>query len=437
MMLSCFRKAKLGCLILCTVILLGSTGCNLKNPPVFKAEEGVIEAEDCLLTSSVIQEADSYSGNKAVNGINKEGASLNFAYETDYAGFYDLSINYENNGEDGTLGLFINDHFFMKVNFPSGCGTITETITLKNGIDTIRFSYLPGDGDITLDSFNLSPSNHSISMIVVPHEDDEVLGFAGTIQHLVAQGDTVKVVLLTNGDYFSGDLGMERIKESMNALAVLGVDSSDIIVMGYGDFTLYELYNSSNPKEVINAPSGFSQTYGNPEYNLYDYHTLDTGSPADYTKQNLTSDLYNIIGTIRPDAIYTTSEFEWHPDHQYAFMLVKDTIEKLNKDSGYHTLLCESVIHGEDIEGWPEALEFDEKGNPILEGFTDPFPSGDVELDWNEVTKVTLTEEEAAIKLKSIDEYYSQNFGVENIPGNQEFNYAFCKSDEFYWIFEY
>ena len=170
MMLSCFRKAKLGCLILCTVFLLGSTGCSFKMPPVFKTEDGIVEAEDCLLTSSEIQEDVDYSGTKAVNGINKDGASLAFAFETDQEGFYDLSIDYVNNGEDGTLGLFINDHFFMKVNFPSGCGTITETIALKNGIDTIRFSYLPGDGDITLDSFNLSPSNHSISIYIPYHK---------------------------------------------------------------------------------------------------------------------------------------------------------------------------------------------------------------------------------------------------------------------------
>ena len=437
MMLNYCRKTKWVSLILCTAFLLGSAGCNLKRPPVFKAGEGAIEAEDCLLDSSDIQEGSSYSGGKAVDGISKEGAAVSFAYDTDKEGYYDLSVEYVNNGSDGTLGLFINDHFFMKVVFPSGSGTVTETIALKGGIDTISFSYLPGDGDITLDGFSLSPSEHSISMIVVPHEDDEVLGFAGTIQHLIAQGDTVKVVLMTNGDFFSGDMGPVRIVESMNALAVLGVDSSDIIVMGYGDFTLDGLYNSSNPKEVITAPSGYTKTYGNPEYNLYDYHTLDTGAPADYTKQNITTDLYNIIGTIRPAAVYTTSEFEWHPDHQYAFVMVKDTIEKLNKDSGFHTLLCETVIHGEDMTGWPEPLEYDDDGNPIIKEFTDPFPSGSTTLDWNEVTKITLTDEEVAVKSKSIDEYYSQNNGGENFPGNPTFNYAFCKSDEIYWIFEY
>ena len=138
MMLNCFRKTSRSCLIICLISLLCISGCNLKRPPAFKAGSGSIEAEDCLLSLSDIRVDASYSGGKAVSGISKDGSSVSFAYDTDNAGYYDLSIDYVNNGDGGTLGLFIDDHFFMKVFFPSGSGTITETISLKGNLDTIR-----------------------------------------------------------------------------------------------------------------------------------------------------------------------------------------------------------------------------------------------------------------------------------------------------------
>ena len=435
MMLTFFRDNRWKALALSAALILPVAGCAEKQAPAFDLGS-TIEAESCLIKSSKKVKNGNFSGGKGVGSISKEGSMVSFAYDISSSAHYDINISYDNQGEAGTLGLFVDGHFFTKVGFPSGSGTVKETVTLKEGGGNISFRYLPGDGDITLDSFKLDKSDKKIAMVVAPHEDDEILGFAGSIQKTVANGDIVKVVLLTNGDYFDKDLGPVRIRETMKALEVLGVDKSNIYVMGYGDIIIQSLYECSDPNIVFDAPSGYDSTYGDPSTNLYDYHTLDTGAPAKYCYTYFKSDLYNIFDTVRPDTVFATSEAEWHPDHRFAFKIVKEIIESLNKDKGYHTTLCEGVIHGEDLK-WPYKLETDDKGDIKIVEFSDPFPSGGVGRDWDKVTKITLTDEEVLLKKKAIDEFDTQNNGGANFDGNSEFNYAFCKRDEFYWVYEY
>lgn len=388
-----------------------------------KAERVIIVA---VMLFAVLAVGCRYVDDKAVT---------TFSCETEETGFYDLVIEYENPGDEGTLGLFINDKFFMKVAFPSGKGTVTETVTLKEGKGSIKFCKLPGDGDIKVSGYTVTPSAHHISLVVAPHEDDEILAFAGTIQQLVAKGDTVKVVFLTTGDFFDAELTAVRINESVNALALLGVDKTDIYYLGYGDLSVQDLYECEDPAATVVSYSGYTSTHGDPSSNMYDYHTLAMGSAASYTYNNLWSDLYDIIETVRPEAIYTTCEYEWHPDHAYAFRIVKEIVEILNSKEAYHTKLCESVVHGEG--DWPGILEYDSDGKPVLTGFTDPFPTMDTDLDWGDVTKIMLTEEEVLIKLDAIYVFDSQNNGGENYDGSLDFNCAFCRSDEFYWVYEY
>ena len=436
MMLTCFRDNRWKALVLSIALILPVSGCAEKQAPLFDIAKGPIEAEDCLIRSSKKVKNADFSGGRGVSGFAKNDSSVSFSYELSSTSHYDLSIDYANEGENSTLGLFVDDHFFMKVDFPKGKGTVTETVTLKEGSGNISFRYLPGDGDVTLDKFKIDKSSKKISLVVAPHEDDEVLGFAGSIQQAVAKGDIVKVVLLTNGDYFDKDLGPIRIRESMKALEILGVDKNDIYVMGYGDIIIQSLYECGDPSIVFDAPSGYDSTYGDPSSNMYDYHTLDTGAAAKYCYANFKSDLFNIIDSLRPDTVFATSEAEWHPDHKFAFKIVKEIIESLNKDKGFHTTLCESVIHGEELT-WPDKLETDDKGDIKIVEFTNPFPSGGVDRDWEKVTKIRLSDEEVKLKQKAIDQFDTQNNGGANFIGNSEFNYAFCKRDEFYWTYSY
>ncbi len=359
-----------------------------------------------------------------------------FERDVDEAGYYDLSASYSNPGKDATYGLFVNDRLVKKAAFPSGTGTLDETVWLGKGKAKIEFRYLPGDGDIKVDSINLEKSEKSVTLIIAPHQDDEVLAFAGTIQKTLAEGNIVKVLFLTNGDYYGSALTPVRIEESISALKILGVDKSDITVLGYGDLTLLSLLESEDPDATFCGKSGYFETYGSSQLNMFDYHTLRTGKQARYTRNNLAEDLSEYLLACRPDRIYTTSEFEWHEDHKSAFLFVKEALEKLSKENAYHPVLCESVIHGEETT-WPEHLSYNADGTAVITEFTTPFPTMETNLDWNKVTKIVLTDEEVEKKMQAIGEFVSQNDGGEEYPGTRDYNYGFCKRDEFYWEFQF
>lgn len=86
-------------------------------------------------------------------------------------------------------------------------------------------------------------------LVIVPHEDDELAIAGAMIYGAVQQNMRIKVVFVTNGDYF-GHEGTIRIKEAGKALGELGVTPEDIIFLGYGDQTQTKhLYNSA-PDEL-------------------------------------------------------------------------------------------------------------------------------------------------------------------------------------------
>ena len=68
-------------------------------------------------------------------------------------------------------------------------------------------------------------------MIIVPHEDDEILMTAGIIEKAVTDHKKVTVVMATNGDYEGTDKisGSIRLQETMNGLAVLGLSEENIV----------------------------------------------------------------------------------------------------------------------------------------------------------------------------------------------------------------
>ena len=59
-------------------------------------------------------------------------------------------------------------------------------------------------------------------LIIVPHEDDELAIAGAMIYGAVQQKMNIKVVFVTNGDYYRHE-GMIRIREAEEALGELGV----------------------------------------------------------------------------------------------------------------------------------------------------------------------------------------------------------------------
>jgi LmbE family N-acetylglucosaminyl deacetylase len=98
-------------------------------------------------------------------------------------------------------------------------------------------------------------------LIVAPHPDDEALCCSGIIDTATERGDTVYVVVLTNGDAFQS--GLQREGETVTAMGLLGVPEQQIIFLGYGDGLTLTLYESNNPNQVYKSLADVSATYGN------------------------------------------------------------------------------------------------------------------------------------------------------------------------------
>ena len=120
-----------------------------------------------------------------------------------------------------------------------------------------------------IDCHNEEIMSFDKAIIFAPHLDDEVLGFAGVIYEALQKKKEIKIVIVTDGaayiqacylwkngcpqdscggspcDKSDFDLfGQQRIKESLTALALLGVDSSMVEVLGYPDGCLKQMYDS-------------------------------------------------------------------------------------------------------------------------------------------------------------------------------------------------
>ncbi|HHW14467.1 MAG TPA: PIG-L family deacetylase [Firmicutes bacterium] len=165
---------------------------------------------------------------------------------------------------------------------------------------------------------------HERIMIFAPHSDDEVLGPGGLIQRAVRRGAEVRVVLVTNGDGFT--LAVEdqfhslrvtpqkyiqfaylRQKETLAALASLGVPASAVTFLGFPDRGTAreweDYWLKSNP-----YTSRYTRTSHSPYRNSYVRETPFSGAA-------LAEQIIRLIREFRPDTIILPHPNDLHPDH--------------------------------------------------------------------------------------------------------------------------
>jgi len=124
-------------------------------------------------------------------------------------------------------------------------------------------------------------------LVIAPHPDDELITSAGVILNAVKRGEAVRVVYLTNGDYYSLSDGLLRQGESVTGQAHLGMIENNLIFLGYPDGYLQTIYDSyTNPGDIYTSPNGQSVTYGNRGLGGADYHYYRFGSHANYNRVN-------------------------------------------------------------------------------------------------------------------------------------------------------
>lgn len=166
------------------------------------------------------------------------------------------------------------------------------------------------------------------ALVLVPHEDDEILVAGNIIQHLIKNGANVYVAYSTNGDYFvPSDV---RIKEAVEACGELGVGASNIFFLGYGD----NLNNSLKDHifyhhmEPVKSNAGKTRTYGGFGYDEFVYHQY--GYHHSYCAKSFEEDLESLLEVVLPQLIICV-DFDEHSDHRMLSLFFDRTLATVRR----------------------------------------------------------------------------------------------------------
>lgn len=270
-------------------------------------------------------------------------------------------------------------------------------------------------------------------MVIVPHQDDEILMTAGVIRHAVKRRIPLDIVMATNGDCGCGDfsVGRTRLEETIRGIALLGVTADRLHILGYADTGMPEedsflthLYWEENAKKLY--PSKCSErTYGLSE--KAEFHMEKYGEHAPYCRESFRQDLKELIQDKKPACIITTAEWDVHGDHSGLYRFVCEVLEELREEEQYEPMLYTGMVHSPaGDENWPSrrTAAFDcPKG---LEKRTS--------LKWKERICIPVPEEmlfqkgEDNLKLRSLLQYET---ALE--PSAYDFLMSFVKEEEVLW----
>lgn len=196
-----------------------------------------------------------------------------------------------------------------------------------------------------------------------PHPDDESLGTGGSIASAVAAGAEVHICWMCAGDGYlidamllrlQGeipavpspeaclDLGRLRLKEALAAGEMLRVPRNHLVLMGYADATLLNMF--------IHPESVATSTYTKKSKGPY-AHTVSFNE--DYTGANAERHVRDLIDSVDPTIVYATAPLDTDADHQGTAFFVIKALES----AGKLPLLRGVVIHGGDYLV-PEITEY-------------------------------------------------------------------------------
>lgn len=260
-------------------------------------------------------------------------------------------------------------------------------------------------------------------LIMAPHPDDESIGAAGIIQKAKKQGAAVKVVCFTNGDHNELSfivyekritirhdefihMGEVRSKETLQAMAFLGLTNQDVVFLGYPDFGTMEIllkyWGDTEPFRykltgISSVPYKDCLSYGAP-----------------YVGESILRDIKTVIVDFKPTKIFVSHPVDSNRDHRslYLFLHVAlwDLEGKIPIPQVYPYL-----IH---VVGWPKP-----RGHHLDLALLPPRELSESDIVWRDRD---LTEAEVKNKEKAISFYKSQ---IEYAPS---YLYTFARKNELF-----
>ncbi|TMB23334.1 MAG: hypothetical protein E6J65_13825 [Deltaproteobacteria bacterium] len=263
-------------------------------------------------------------------------------------------------------------------------------------------------------------------IVFAPHPDDEALIAAGRVRAGLTSGDSVKIVVVTNGEVGGDPIGREG--ESVAAAQVLGLTEQDVIFLGYPDGGMLNIYNASSPTQVITGSTGRTATFGSRGLGGMDYHSYKYGSPGPYNHVTVAGDIQALLTGYLPDEIYTLSNFDAHPDHQATALFVTEALVSLNRSGvAPYSKLYQSFVWPPAPGNWPDA-------GGCAPSVPFPPPQMATQLDWNRQLRFVVPAEMQSLdptvnlKCRAIRQYQSQL---------TPWLLSFARKDELFWMSDF
>lgn len=225
------------------------------------------------------------------------------------------------------------------------------------------------------------------AVLVVPHEDDELLVGGAALVELIRDPEwEVTVVYLTTGDARGKWEGVLRMNDAQNVLTFLGLDLSHIIYLGYANRWDNDnhIYNEKD-KKIITSKAGQTETYGSKEDN--DYSFVRSKQHNAYMRENIIADLLSVFSNIMPD-LYIVVDMDEHEDHRAVSLFVDECLCVLLKENkGYQPLVLKRFAYMGNWQGKKDYWDLPHRKTILEDKLPNPF------LDLDEKISFTVPDD--------------------------------------------
>ena len=264
-------------------------------------------------------------------------------------------------------------------------------------------------------SFYDSQFKNKKVMVIVPHEDDDLLISGQVLPPMYKNGADVRVVFATNGDKRVS--AYTRQSEACNALEKLGIPREKVIFLGYPDGT--QLYVG---KKAFSFSSGWDHTYAGKGFK--DYHFDRFGTHAKYTAENMVDDIESVVLEYRPDYILAI-DFDTHTDHRGVSISFEKAMERiLKKESGYTPKVLKCFGYSLAWKSKPDFYALNIKSTVMQDREKNNDPSYETDVPqyrWNNRVRLPIDKKSLSHSILRCSEYKALSEHLSQ--------YAYCYSE--------
>lgn len=243
-------------------------------------------------------------------------------------------------------------------------------------------------------------------MIIVPHQDDEVLLAGGIIENYIAADSEVKIVFTTAGDY-SG-IGDWRMEEAISVAKYYHIDEGNVYFLGYGNEWNgdYHIYNAPE-KQIMLSVNQMNRTYALPEHPAFHDGKY-------YTRENFKNDIKAVLSENQPDVIYCV-DYDAHADHRATSLLFDEAMGELLKeyDGAYQPIVFKGFAYSCSLKA---AKDYCSTINPSTKCPSDnPFMVETNVYNWENRVRIPVSSSSIADRIenthiyRALELYKSQN----------------------------